>query len=83
MFNRVWWFSDALMKHQGLVRSAAFSPDGLRVVTASADGTARVWDAESGKPVSAPLQHQGKVFSAAFSPDGLREHGAGLGGGNR
>jgi WD40 repeat protein len=26
------------------VRSAAFSPDGTRVVTASRDNTARVWD---------------------------------------
>ncbi len=27
---------------------AAFSPDGARVVTASRDGTARVWDAATG-----------------------------------
>jgi WD40 repeat protein len=27
------------------VRSAAFSPDGSRIVTASFDGTARIWDA--------------------------------------
>jgi WD40 repeat protein len=30
-----------------LVWSAMFSPDGKRVVTASADGTARVWDVEA------------------------------------
>ena len=30
--------------------SAAFSPDGKRIVTASLDKTARVWDAETGKP---------------------------------
>src|SRR5947209_10161158 len=30
--------------HGGAVFSAAFSPDGARIVTASQDGTARVWD---------------------------------------
>ena len=30
--------------------AAAFSPDGARVVTVSDDGTARVWDARTGKP---------------------------------
>ena len=53
--------------------SAAFSPDGKRIVTASADKTARVWDAETGKPIGEPLKgHDGIVCSAAFSPDGKR-----------
>jgi WD40 repeat protein len=54
------------------VWSAAFSPDGTRVVTASVDGTARVWDAATGQPVTRPLAHQARVLSAAFSPDGTR-----------
>jgi WD40 repeat protein len=62
----------APLQHQDQVLSAAFSPDGRRVVTASSDRTARVWEAASGKPVGAPLQHQGLVLSAAFSPDGRR-----------
>ena len=53
--------------------SAAFSPDGKRIVTASEDKTARLWDAETGKPIGEPLKgHEGAVSSAAFSPDGKR-----------
>jgi dipeptidyl aminopeptidase/acylaminoacyl peptidase len=53
-----------------MVWSAQFSPDGKRIVTASSDNTARVWDAESGQPLTEPLKHNGRVRSAQFSPDG-------------
>ena len=52
--------------------SARFSPDGLRVITASMDDTARLWDARTGQPLSGLIQHEGPVRSAQFSPDGLR-----------
>jgi dipeptidyl aminopeptidase/acylaminoacyl peptidase len=52
--------------------SAQFSPDGQRVVSASNDKTARVWDAASGKPIGEPMKHEGSVMSAQFSPDGQR-----------
>ena len=59
------------MRHEGVVRAASFSSDGRPiVVTASFDKTARVWDAESGKPVGEPMRHEGTVFAARFSPDG-------------
>ena len=32
-----------LSSHSEYVRSVAYSPDGLQIVTASDDGTARVW----------------------------------------
>ena len=44
-----------LFGHKGYVFTAAFSPDGKRIVTASADATARLWDAETGKQIGAPL----------------------------
>ena len=39
------------MAHGEVVWSASFSPDGKRVVTASIDKTARVWEAYTGKAV--------------------------------
>src|SRR5262249_52585077 len=47
-----------------------FSPDGKRIVTASRDNTARVWDAQTGQPLTEPLKHRHFVTSAQFSPDG-------------
>ena len=52
--------------------SAAFSPDGKFVVTASADGAARVWKWNE-KKAEAVLEANGQpasLSSAAFSPDG-------------
>ena len=61
-----------LKVHSGAVAVAAFSPDGARIVTASSDTTARIWDAATGKQI-APLEgHTNWVLSAAFSPDGAR-----------
>ena len=54
------------------VHSAALNPDGSRIVTASDDNTARVWDAATGKEIAVLSGHQRNVTSAAFSPDGAR-----------
>jgi WD40 repeat protein len=59
-----------LSEHQDWVTSVAFSPDGLRLVTASADTTARIWDAETGSVVTVLEGHQRPVTRATFSPDG-------------
>jgi hypothetical protein len=60
------------MKHEKDVFSAQFSPDGQRIVTASADKTARLWAVGSGYAIGQPMKHEGMVFSAQFSPDGQR-----------
>jgi WD40 repeat protein len=60
------------MRHEDGVRSAQFSADGTKVVTASRDNTARLWDAKSGAPLGEPLRHEGEVESAQFSPDGTK-----------
>ena len=49
----------------------AFSPDGAQILTASADNTAKLWDAASGKLIVS-FGHQDTVRWAGFSSDGAR-----------
>ena len=57
------------MPQPGPLSALAFSPDGKRVVTACSNGEARIWDADTGHPVTPPLQHRVEVNQAFFSPD--------------
>ena len=59
--------------HTDEVWSVAFSPNGKRIASGSADNTLRVWDAATGQPIGQPLTgHTEVVLSVAFSPDGKR-----------
>jgi WD40 repeat protein len=63
-----------LRGHSGAVRRAVWSPDGSQLLTASADGSARVWPARGGAPrvlqlASGDPARRG-LWSAEFSPDG-------------
>jgi WD40 repeat protein len=58
------------LRHEGPVRVAVFSPDGTRLVTASDDKTARLWDASTGLAMGEPMRHGDKVLAAGFSADG-------------
>ncbi len=61
-----------LTAHQGWVHSIRFSPDGRRMVTASHDGSVRVWDADTGGDLLV-LRGSGQwMYDACFSPDGAR-----------
>src|SRR5439155_7123866 len=58
--------------HWDTVRTAAFSPDGRQLITASDDHTVRFWDAKTGQDSGHPLQLPAGVELAAFSADGKR-----------
>src|SRR5258706_12047398 len=62
---------EPLSGHNGWVTSAAYSPDGLHIISGSSDSTIRIWDAETGAPVGDPLEgHTDSVWSVACSPNG-------------
>jgi len=56
--------------HQSGVTNVAFSDDGKRLISASYDGTARLWDRDTGKELYRFRNHREFLWSAEFSPDG-------------
>src|SRR6266568_2782760 len=61
-----------LRGHDDDVQGVAWSPDGGRLATASADRTARIWDAGNGNELTALRGHHDYVTGLAWSPDGGR-----------
>jgi WD40 repeat protein len=60
------------MRHEAPVTVVAFSPDGRRLATASADKRAQVWDLKSASKPTMFFPHQSWLTVMAFSPDGTR-----------
>ena len=58
--------------HKSGIISAQFSQDGKRVVTASGDNTAKIWDTYSGKMLADLTGHTKDVIYAKFSLDGTK-----------
>jgi WD40 repeat protein/class 3 adenylate cyclase len=56
--------------HTREIYSVAFSPDGKYALTGSQDGTARLWDRQSGREIRQYAGHKGGISAVAFSPDG-------------
>ncbi len=58
------------LAHDGAVLGVGYSGDGLRIITAGADGTARVWNAATHESILDPIHHDSVVWRAALSWDG-------------
>jgi WD40 repeat protein len=56
--------------HSKDIRIAVFSPNGEKILTASDDYSAKLWDAKTGQHIHTLKGHNREVFSAVFSPDG-------------
>ena len=59
-----------LRGHRDFISSAYFSPDSRRILTASQDGTARVWDAGNGRSVTVLRGHPRALFGAVYTRNG-------------
>jgi WD40 repeat protein len=65
--------------HSMMITSVAFSTDGKRLVTGSADKTIRILDSSNGKELAVLKGHTTGVASVVFTPDGKRVVSAGGG----
>ncbi len=61
-----------LAGHSRPVRAVVFDADGTRLVTASDDGTARLWDTRKASELQVFNGHEAPVAAVGITPDGSR-----------
>jgi WD40 repeat protein len=71
LLQETWPLPVCVARHDRAVTAAELSPDGERLLTASTDGTARLWRVSDGAGAGI-MRHGSAVSAAAFSPDGTR-----------
>jgi WD40 repeat protein len=79
-FERVFQIVLSALGSCGQRAHLVFSPDGRLVASASADGTAQLWDTSTGRRVRTLHGHTDRVLASSFSPDGTVLVSSGTGG---
>lgn len=62
--------ASTLRGHRGSIHSMALDVSGSRLLTGSADKTARIWDLRTGSTLAELVGHEELISDASFSPDG-------------
>ncbi|ETW92314.1 MAG: hypothetical protein ETSY1_44195, partial [Candidatus Entotheonella factor] len=55
------------LRHHNAIKSGAFILHDQKVFMGSEDGTAQVWQVETGRPLGEPIRHQGAILAVACS----------------
>ncbi|MDZ4746193.1 MAG: choice-of-anchor D domain-containing protein [bacterium] len=64
--------SVVLVGHSGLVIDVSWDVQGDRVLTASSDFTAKIWDAKTGYDIHTLREHTSGLSKARFNPEGTK-----------
>lgn len=65
-----WLLEHRFRGHENRISSVSFSPDGKVIASGSRDGSVRIWDVDSGKPIGTLRGHMSWVDRVAFTADG-------------